>query len=155
MHWKFLSSREWDIWGSVPTWSLGPQMVSGVPCPWKGHCCQWLTAALLPHVAAQHSGLLLPCLPQCPGKPGGTLGAADITARPTYKPLHQQKTGGRNAGQGDCEPQEAVMSPTSTPGSGSMSDGPENLLNWLLLKTSSLQKLQHWERKSSAGLWSS
>lgn len=42
---------------------------------------------------------------------------------PSYKPLHQQKTGGSNAG----EPLVAITSPTSTPGAGSRSDGPKNL----------------------------
>lgn len=114
-----------------------------MPCPQKGHCCQWLTAALLPHVAAQHSDLLPLTVSR---KTGWDIRSSRLycqTHLPAYKPLDLQKAGERNTGQGDCELQEAVMSPTGTPGSGSMSDGPKNLLNWLFLKTSSLQKFQH------------
>lgn len=99
-----------------------------VPCPQKGHC---------------HRRLLLPTGSR---KTGWDIRSSRLYYQihlPLCKPLDQQKTGGRSMGQGDYEPQK---SPTGALGPGSMSDGPKNL-NWLVLKTSSLQKFQHGERK--------
>ena len=62
---------------------------------------------------------------------------------PSYKTLQQQKTEGSNPGLGAGEPLEAIISATIRLGAGKVSDGPKNLLNWLLFKSSALQRLQH------------
>lgn len=123
------------LWGAVPT--EGVTATGGLLllfCPMLSHNTGGL----------QHSSCAAPLPPTVTRKiKWGSLSSRHYCqARfPSYEPLHQQKTGGSNSGLGAGEPLEAITSPTGTPGGGSMSDGPKNPLNWLLLKNSALQRL--------------
>jgi len=71
-------------------WSLGPQTVFVELCPRKGsvllvaHHCSSASSCYTAPVACSTVCVLLPELPQWPGKSGGSVWAADVTARPVF-----------------------------------------------------------------------